>query len=211
MVSPEPERVEQAIRAIDPLQVPGHLLAQKPTREAMIGVAPKLDRHAILDCHQHAAGIGAVERADAFDQGQRGIAYRCRHGDSLPSDGTDRQFSVADHCKRSVSSFDAVYFVQDGGLQSASRRKFANNSLGGTADRCMLGREIECQPRPSEHHGPWRPSLPQRAIPTPIVEIAGLQPRGCPSIPVVSIPCRTIPIGSRHTRSFSGPCPRRPP
>ena len=82
---PDPlHRLEQAIGAIDPLEVPGHLLAKKPAREAMIGVAAQLDRHAVLDRHQHAARVGAVERADVLDHGQCGIAFRCRHGDSLP-------------------------------------------------------------------------------------------------------------------------------
>jgi hypothetical protein len=33
----------------------------------MIGVAAKLDGDAVLDCHEHAASVGAVERADGFD------------------------------------------------------------------------------------------------------------------------------------------------
>ena len=63
------QRLHQAIGAINALEVPGHLLAEEPAREAMIGVPAQLDRHAVLDRHDHAARVGAVERADAFDDG----------------------------------------------------------------------------------------------------------------------------------------------
>ena len=63
-------RLEQAIGAVDPLEKPSHLLAQEPSREAMVGIAPQLDRHAVLDRHAHAARVGAIERADVLDDGQ---------------------------------------------------------------------------------------------------------------------------------------------
>ena len=92
------QRLEQAVGAVDSFQVAGHLLAEKPARERMIGVAAKLDRHAVLDRHQHAARVGAVERADAFDHGQPGFAYSCRHGEVLPTDGMIRQSSGSSPC-----------------------------------------------------------------------------------------------------------------
>ena len=88
------QRLEQAIGAIDPLEVAGHLLAEETAREAMIGVAAKVDRHAVLDGHEHAARVGAVERADGFDDGQGGILYRCRHGDSLRSNAPNTRDHV---------------------------------------------------------------------------------------------------------------------
>ena len=77
---PDPlHRVEQPIRAVDPLEVSGHLLAEEPAREGMIGVAPQLDRDAVLDRDQHAARIGAVERADVLDHGRCGVVFDGRH------------------------------------------------------------------------------------------------------------------------------------
>ena len=69
-LAPDPfHRVEQPVRAVDPLQESGHLLAEEPAREGMIGVAPQLDRDAVLDRDEHAARVGAVERADVLDHG----------------------------------------------------------------------------------------------------------------------------------------------
>ena len=58
------------IGAVDPVEEPGHLLAEEPAREGVIGVAPQLDRHAVADRHEHAARVGAIERADVLDHGQ---------------------------------------------------------------------------------------------------------------------------------------------
>ena len=64
------QRLQQAIGAIDPLEIAGHLLAQETPREAMVGVTAQVDRHAVLDRHEHAARVGAIERADVLDDGQ---------------------------------------------------------------------------------------------------------------------------------------------
>ena len=42
------QRPEQPIGAVDPVEEPRHLLAEKPPREPMVGIAPQLDRHAVL-------------------------------------------------------------------------------------------------------------------------------------------------------------------
>ena len=84
------QRPKQPVGAVDPIQKTGHLLAEKPLREPMIGIAPQLDRHAILDRHQHAARVGAIERADVLDDGQRGISRSRRHESALHSDGKTR-------------------------------------------------------------------------------------------------------------------------
>ena len=88
------KRREQPIGAVDALEVAGHFLAQETAREAVIGIAAKLDCHAVLDGDQHAAGVGAVEGADVLEDGQPGTTYCCRHGDSLRSNGAYHQLPV---------------------------------------------------------------------------------------------------------------------
>src|SRR5262249_35126023 len=61
------QRVEQSIDAVDPVKISGHLLAEESAREGMVGVASQLHGDAAPDCHEHAARVGAVERADVLD------------------------------------------------------------------------------------------------------------------------------------------------
>src|SRR5262249_42569697 len=60
-------RVEEAIRAVDPLQVSGHLLAEESSPEGMIRVAPQFHGHSVADRDEHAARVRAIERADILD------------------------------------------------------------------------------------------------------------------------------------------------
>ena len=79
--------LKQPVRAVDPIEIAGHLLAEEPRVKRMIGIAPQLDRHAILNRHPHAARVGTIERADVLDHGQCGISRSRRHESALHSDG----------------------------------------------------------------------------------------------------------------------------
>ena len=76
---------------------------------AMVGIAPQLDRHAVLDRHEHAARVGAIERADVLDDGQCGVAFNGRHGEFLPGCGAAAISTlVAIYCRvRSALSIGA--------------------------------------------------------------------------------------------------------
>ena len=52
--------------------------------KAMVGIAAQLDRHAVFDRHVHAARVGAIERADVFDDSQRRVDFNGCHGESFP-------------------------------------------------------------------------------------------------------------------------------
>ena len=60
-------RVKQTFGAIDPIEEPRHLLAEEAPGERVIGIAPQADGHAVLDRHEHAARIRAIERADVLE------------------------------------------------------------------------------------------------------------------------------------------------
>jgi hypothetical protein len=51
-------------------------LAKKPAREPMIGVATKLDGQPVLDRHQHAAGVRAIEWTYASDNAERAAVFQ---------------------------------------------------------------------------------------------------------------------------------------
>ena len=72
-LGPDPlHRRHQPVGAVDPIEVAGHLLAEEPAREGVFGIALQLDGHAVPDGHPHAAGVGAVERADVLEDGRLG-------------------------------------------------------------------------------------------------------------------------------------------
>ena len=62
-----PHQPEQAIRAVDTLEVAGHLLTQESTRERMIRIAAQVGGHAVLDGDEHAACVRTIEGADVLD------------------------------------------------------------------------------------------------------------------------------------------------
>ena len=74
------ERRLEAGRAVDPVEVAGHLPAEEAAGERVVLVAPEVDRHAVADRHPHRAGVGAVQRADRLHHPSRSV----RHGEPPP-------------------------------------------------------------------------------------------------------------------------------
>ncbi len=65
-------RVQHALRGIGALEVPCDLRAERSSRRRMVRRAPHLDRAAVLDRDQHRAGVGAIVRAGAANDGAAG-------------------------------------------------------------------------------------------------------------------------------------------
>src|SRR5262249_22022295 len=61
------ERMEQPVRELGVLEVVVHLHAQRTARVRVLAVAQELHGSPVLDGDDPAAGVGAVERADAVD------------------------------------------------------------------------------------------------------------------------------------------------
>ena len=72
--------VQQPIRAVDPVQIPGHFLAEEPTSEGMLGISPQILGNALADSNDHATGVRAVEGAHGLDP--RRARFGGGHGES---------------------------------------------------------------------------------------------------------------------------------
>ena len=70
--------MEDALRAVDALQVGVDLGAEAAAGDGVVGVADELDGDAVLDRHLPGAGIGAIVRAAAADDA--GEAIGLGHG-----------------------------------------------------------------------------------------------------------------------------------
>jgi hypothetical protein len=78
------ERMEDALRAVDALQIVVDLDAQEALGEAVIGVATQGDGPAILHRHCHPAGVWAIVGADSMDHPAFGHAHPSRIGVGRP-------------------------------------------------------------------------------------------------------------------------------
>jgi len=58
--------VKEPVRAIDPVEVSGHLLAEEPPGERVVGIPPEIHGDPAFDRHPHRASVGAVERTDSL-------------------------------------------------------------------------------------------------------------------------------------------------
>ena len=133
------QRVEDAIGAVDALQVLVDLRAQEALREAMVGVAADADRAAVLDVDRHHAGVRAVVRADDLQPAP------CRHRRGCSS----RPFHRKPRRSRSVADLGA-------GVSRLDRRRLAalvhrhQHHLGlGDLDLLAAGRRPSARPPPS--------------------------------------------------------------
>ena len=62
------QRIENAVRRVDTIQILGHLAAQESPRHRLPGIALDLDRAALrVHRHQHRARVGAIVRADGVN------------------------------------------------------------------------------------------------------------------------------------------------
>ncbi len=68
-------RILQPVGMVDAFQVACDLLAEKAARERMVRIAAQVDGPAILDRDDHAAGIGAIVRADGADRLVKGQVH----------------------------------------------------------------------------------------------------------------------------------------
>ena len=89
-----PHRVQDALGAVDALEVLVHLGAEEALREAVVGVAADRHRAAVLDLDRHHAGVGAVVRADDLRRAAPAAGRRRRHA-LMPSLLEDRPGSAA--------------------------------------------------------------------------------------------------------------------